>query len=91
MQKPLFLVESPCSGVASVLGMLLMLMGVIGLISEPICISVVHDYRLPFSYFISGTIEAASFAAAIQLFMTGKAHPAEAAYVGNLSQGRASP
>lgn len=91
MQKPLFLIEPPCSGVASVLVMLLILIGVIGLISEPICISVGSDYRVPFSYFISTVVGTVSFAAAIQFFITGNIHPTGTAYIGNLSQGRASP
>lgn len=92
MQKPLFLVEPPCpGGMASILIILLILIGVIGLLSEPVCIFAGSDYRVPFSYFISATVGTASFAAALQFFITGNIHPAGTAYIGNLSQGRASP
>lgn len=91
MQKPLFLVEPPCLRAVSTLVMLFILLGIIGLFSEPMRISAGSDYRVPFSYFISGTMWAVSFAVTIQLFMTANAHPAGKAYIGNLCQGRASP
>lgn len=91
MQKPLFLVKPPCSRAVSTLVMLLILLGIIGLLSEPIRISAGSDYRVAFSYFISGTMWAAAFAVTIQLFMTANAYPAGKAYIGNLCKGRASP
>lgn len=91
MQKPLFSVEPPSVGAVSTLVRLLILVCVNGLFFESLRITAGNDYRVPFSYFISPTVRAASFAAALPFFIIGNANPAGTAYIGNLSQGRASP